>query len=101
MSKIPKGLTDKDMLANFVETETLEDKFIAAEKIENARKKANAAIEPPVQLAKAGFTPALADELGRAILNLKMELKLKGADGVTFKVKREGENIVIVPKYKK
>lgn len=101
MSKIPKGLTDKDMLANFVETETLEDKFIAAEKIENARKKANAAIEPPVQLAKAGFTPALADELGRAILNLKMELKLKGADSVTFKVKREGENIVIVPKYKK
>lgn len=101
MSKIPKGLTDKDMLANFVETETLEDKFIAAEKIENARKKANAAIEPPVQLAKAGFTPALADELGRAILNLKMELKLKGAASVTFKVKREGENIVIVPKYKK
>lgn len=101
MSKIPKGLTDKDMLANFVETETLEDKFIAAEKIENARKKANAAIEPPVQLAKAGFTPALADELGRAILNLKMELKLRGADSITFKIKREGENIVIVPKYKK
>lgn len=99
--KIPKGLTDKDMMANFVETETLEDKFIAAEKIAENRKKANAAIEPPVQLAKAGFTPALADELGRAILQLKMELKLGGASSVTFKIKRDGENIVLVPKYSK
>ena len=39
MAKIPKNLSDKDMIRDYVEEETLEDKFIAAEKeAENARK---------------------------------------------------------------
>ena len=32
MSKIPKGLTDKDMFQNYVEEASLEDTFIKAEK---------------------------------------------------------------------
>lgn len=39
MSKIPKNLTDKDMLKNWVEEETVEDKFLRAEKIEDKKRR--------------------------------------------------------------
>ena len=42
MSKIPKNLTDKDMLKNWVEQETVEDKFLRAEKIEDKRRRERA-----------------------------------------------------------
>lgn len=100
MSKIPKGLTDKDMVQNYVEEASLEDKFIEAEKIADKKRREQAAIEPPAQLAKAGFTPQLTDELGKALLQLKMELYREGVKSFTFKIKRDGENIVLIPKYK-
>lgn len=101
MSKIPKGLTDKDMLQNYIEDESIEDKFIQAEKIEDKKRRERAGIEPPAQLARAGFTPALTDELGRALLQLKMELYREGVQNYSFKIKRDGESIVLTPKYKK
>ena len=39
MSKIPKGLTDKDMMQNYVEEVSLEDKFIEAEKIADKKRR--------------------------------------------------------------
>ena len=101
MSKIPKGLTDKDMFQNYVEEETLEDTFIKAEKIANKKRRERAGIEPPAKLGRAGFTPVLAEELGKALLQLKMELFREGVTNYSFKIKRDGENIVLVPKYKK
>lgn len=101
MSKIPKGLTDKDMFQNYVEEETLEDTFIKAEKIANKKRRERAGIEPPAELGRAGFTPVLAEELGKALLQLKMELFREGVTNYSFKIKRDGENIVLVPKYKK
>ena len=87
MSKIPKNLTDKDMLRDWVEEESIEDTFQQAEQAEKAR-------------AKAGFNAPLMNELGRTLLQLRLELAQKGATGVTYKVKRDGENVVITPKYK-
>ena len=99
MSKIPKNLTDKDMLKNWVEEETVEDKFLRAEKIEDKRRRERAGIEPPAELARAGFSRQLTEELGKALTELKMHLTLKGAKDITYKVKNDGTKIVIAPKY--
>ncbi len=99
MSKIPKGLTDKDMFQNYVEEATLEDTFLKAEKAAEQRRRARAGVEPPAELGKAGFTPELTEALGKALLQLKMELFREGIQKYSFKIKRDGENIVLVPKY--
>ena len=99
MSKIPKNLTDKDMLKNWVEEETVEDKFLRAEKIEDKKRRERAGIEPPAELARAGLTRHHTDELGKALTELKMQLSLKGAKDITYKVKNDGTKIVITPKY--
>ena len=99
MSKIPKNLTDKDMLKNWVEEETVEDKFLRAEKIEDKRRRERAGIEPPAELARAGLTRQLTEELGKALTELKMQLTLKGAKDITYKVKNDGTKIIIAPKY--
>ena len=99
MSKIPKNLTDKDMLKNWVEEETVEDKFLRAEKIEDKKRRERAGIEPPAELARAGLTRQLTEELGKALTELKMQLSLKGAKDITYKVKNDGTKIVITPNY--
>lgn len=101
MSKIPKGLTDKDMMQNYVEEVSLEDKFIEAEKIADKKRREQAGIEPPAKLGHAGFTPQLTEELGKALLQLKMELYREGIKNFSYKIKRDGENIILMPKYKK
>ena len=99
MSKIPKNLTDKDMLKNWVEEATVEDKFLEAEKAMDKKRRERAGIEPPAELARAGLTRQLTDELGKALTELKMQLALKGAKDITYKVKNDGTKIVITPKY--
>ncbi|MCI7260664.1 MAG: hypothetical protein SPK53_06955 [Selenomonas sp.] len=101
MSKIPKGLTDKDMMQNYVEEVSLEDKFIEAEKIADKKRREQAGIEQPAKLGQAGFTPQLTEELGKALLQLKMELYREGIKNFSYKIKRDGENIILMPKYKK
>ena len=85
MKKIPKNLTDKDMVKNYVEEQTIEDQLLRAAKLD----------EPPAQLAKAGFTPELTDQLGKALLAMKMELKNSGVTSYSFKIKRDSDKITL------
>ena len=95
MQKIPRGLTDKDMIKNYVEEETLEQQLLtAAKKAEKLRALAEAEA-PPAPLAKAGFTPELADKLGRELLALKIELANAGVKSYNFKIKRDGDKITL------
>ena len=100
-AKIPRDLSDKDMLKNFVEEDTIETKFVKAEAVQVQKKKEEAEAAPLVNLSRMGFTPALTDELGKALTQLKMELALQGITSYTLKVKREGQNIVLMPKISK
>lgn len=100
MPRIPKNLSDKDMVRGFVEEETLADHFARVEKEEKKERKGEAAAEPPLNLARAGFTPVLMDDLGRALMQLKMELFREGVKNYTFKITRQGERIVLTPKYR-
>ena len=97
-AKIPRDLSDKDMLKDFVEEDTLETQFVKKEAAEVKKKKEEAEDAPLVNLGRLGFTPALTDELGRALTQLKMELALQGISSYGFKVKKEGQKIVLEPK---
>ncbi len=98
MAKIPKGLSDKDMLQGYVEQVTLESQFLAAEEAEDKRRRARAGrSEPEENLALPGCTDARAEALGRALLELKMELFRDGIKNYTMKVKKDGQSIIIKP----
>lgn len=105
-AKIPRGLSDKEMLAAFVEDEeTLEQQFEQAEKNRQHRlsaKQGQAAseAEEDIALALTGFTPELVKELGRALLQLKVDLSLTGVNKYSIKIKRDGQNIVLMPQHK-
>ena len=58
-------------------------------------------VEAPADFLRAGFTPQLTEELARALLQLKMELYREDVKNYTFQIKRDGEKIVLIPKYKK
>ena len=95
MAKIPRGLTDKDMVKNYIEEQTIEDKLVAAEKEAEQVRAAQQLREPPKPLAQAGFTAELADKLGRELLALKMELGASGVKNYNFKTNRDGEKITL------
>ena len=86
--KIPRDLSDKEMLAAFVEDEeTLEQQFEQAEKKRQHRLS-----------AKQGQVAS--EELGRALLQLKVDLSLAGVNKYSIKIKRDGQNIVLMPQHK-
>ena len=98
MAKIPKGLSDKDMLQGYVEQVTLESQFLAAEEAEDKRRRARAGLSKPGKnIALTGFTDELTEELGRKLLELKMELFRDGIKSYTMKVKKDGRSIIIKP----
>ena len=98
MAKIPKGLSDKDMLQGYVEQVTLESQFLAAEEAEDKRRRARAGLSKPEKnIALTGFTDELTEELGRKLLELKMELFRDGIKNYTMKVKKDGQSIIIKP----
>ena len=98
MAKIPKGLSDKDMLQGYVEQVTMEDQFMAAEEAEDRRRRARAGLgKPEKNIALTGFSDELVEELGKKLLELKMELFREGIKNYTMKVKRDGQTITIKP----
>ena len=95
MKKIPRGLTDKDMIKNYVEEQSVEQQMLtAAKKAEKLRRIEEAEV-PPEPLAKAGFTKELTEKLGMELLALKIELAASGVKNYNFKIKRDGEKIFI------
>ena len=101
MPKIPRGLTDKDMVKNYVEEETIEEKLLAAAKKAEKIRESEKLNAPPAQLAKGGFTSELTDKLGRELLALKIELANSGVKSYNFKIKRDGEKITLTVTDKK
>ena len=95
MAKIPRGLTDKDMVKNYVEEATIESQLLTAEKNAERRKQLEEAEAPPEPLAKAGFTKELTEKLGMELLALKIELSNSGVKSYNLKIKRDGEKITL------
>lgn len=101
MKKIPRGLTDKDMVKNFIEEGTIESQLLTAAKKAEKLRLAEEAEAPPEPLAKSGFTKELTEKLGMELLAMKIELSNSGVKSYDFKIKREGEKIILTVKNKK
>lgn len=101
LPKIPRGLTDKDMVKNYVEEETIESQLLTAAKKAEKRRLVEEAEAPPQPLAKAGFTKELTEKLGMELLALKIELSNSGVKSYNFKIKRDGEKITLTVADKK
>lgn len=95
MKRPPRGLTDKDMIKNYVEEKSVEAQLLTAAKKAEKRRIADAADAPPEPLAKAGFTKDLTEKLGMELLALKIELATEGVKDYNFKIKRDGEKITL------
>ncbi len=101
MKKPPRGLTDKDMIRNYVEEQSVEAQLLTAAKKAEKRRLVEDAEAPPEPLAKAGFTKELTEKLGMELLALKIELGASGVKDYNFKIKRDGEKITLTVTDKK
>ena len=97
MGKIPKGLSDKAMIAGFEEEATLEDCFLAHEAREEDKRR-RALREREDDLSRAALTPELLDRLGKELLQLKLDLFAQGVKNYRIDIKREGTTIMLAPK---
>lgn len=98
MSKIPKNLSDKDMLKNFVEEPTLESMFMeAGEKMEKKVAKRAADEHPGKDIRIAYLTQDVIDKIGKLLLELKVDLYKEGIVDYRMNVHREGKNIILSP----
>ena len=95
MAKIPKDLSDKDMMQGFEEEETLAEVLLKKERQEEECARAQAAQEPPADLARAGLSSAQADELGRALMELKLALAQEGVQQYRLKIRRKDRQVII------
>ena len=95
VAKIPKNRSDKDMMQGFEEEETLSEVLLRKERQAEERARAQAAQEPPADLARAGLTSAQVDELGRALLELKLALAQEGLQQYRLKIQRKGRQVII------
>lgn len=97
MAKIPKGLSDKDMLSGYVEDVSMEDQFMAAEAAEDKKRREKIFGTSKNSLSMSGLDDETLEKLGRKLLELKMELFSDGIKNYHLKVKKEGYDIIITP----
>lgn len=91
--KIKKNLSDQEMLANWQEKETFENvvQDDSNDKEQNNRKTAAS------NMAADFFTPELQEKVGKALLELKLNLYKQGIVDYKIKVGCEGDQIVLKP----
>lgn len=83
------------MMQGFEEEETLAEVLLKRERQEEERARLQAAQEPPAELARAGLSSAQVDELGRALMELKLFLAQEGVQHYRLKIQRKGRQVVI------
>ena len=95
MAKIPKGLSDTAMMQGHEGEETLEETLLRREQEAEERARRAAAKEPPADLARAGLSSAQVDELGRALMELKLALAQEGVQHYRLKIQRKDRQVII------
>jgi hypothetical protein len=92
MAKIPKNLSDKSMMGNYTEQITFENDIfteeIAAPKMVKPIKKESAYVSE-------FFTPELQEKVGKALLELKVQLYKEGIVDFDIKVARQDKQVVL------
>ena len=83
------------MMQGFEEEETLAEVLLKRERQEEERTRLQAAQEPPADLARAGLSSAQVDELGRALMELKLSLAQEGVQHYRLKIQRKNRQVII------
>lgn len=83
------------MMQGFEEEETLAEVLLKKERQAEERARRQATQEPPVDLARAGLTSAQVDELGRALMELKLMLAQEGVQHYRLKIQRKDRQVII------
>jgi len=96
MAKIPKNLSDKDMVKGYIEEETLADQFQKAEALDKERRRREKEEVQPA-LSIAYLTPDIVARLGRELMALKLQLAQEGVPQFQMKIRRDGYNITLSP----
>lgn len=92
MAKIPRGLADKDMFIGVKEVETFETMLFTEEE---PVAKPKVKTKEKDDLATAFLTKELQEKIGKALLELKLDLYKEGLVDYDIKVAREGKNIIL------
>lgn len=92
MAKIPKGLADKDMFVGVKEIETFET-MVFTEEVPVAKPKVKT--KEKDDLATAFLTKELQEKIGKALLELKLDLFKEGLVDYDIKVVREDKKIIL------
>ncbi|GBG58583.1 hypothetical protein SPFL3102_03404 [Sporomusaceae bacterium FL31] len=91
MAKIPKNLSDNAMMVGFKEKATFENTVF--NEVEEAVKPVKK--EQKENLATAFFTLELQEKVGKALLDIKLDLFKQGVVDFTIKVARQGSQVTL------
>ncbi|GAB6157198.1 hypothetical protein JCM39194_03980 [Desulfotomaculum varum] len=91
--KIRKNLSDEEMLANYKEEITFENAWDDTEVNRSAAKPQSK--EAAREGIHSFFTPELQEQVGRALLELKVQLYKEGIIDYRIEVSREGHQVIL------
>lgn len=98
MAKIPKNLSDKDMLKGWQDDESAEALFLSSPAgKETARTRPSAPKREEKRDRVAYITPDVVDSLEKALLELKVSLYREGIVDFKMNVCRKGNDIILSP----
>ena len=83
------------MMQGHEDEETLAETLLRREQEAEERARRAAAKEPPADLARAGLSAAQTEELGRALMELKLTLAQEQVTNYKLKIKRSGRQVII------
>lgn len=89
-----KNLTDKDMLAGYEEESTFETELLAQEE-PVPKAKSVSKNTAPSDFKSAFFSSELQEDVGKALLELKVKLYKEGILDYKLKVLQEGRQVII------
>ncbi|MCE5286261.1 MAG: hypothetical protein LLG02_10500 [Pelosinus sp.] len=93
MTKIKKNLSDADMLVNWQEETTFETTVLKEEPVQ----KRAAALKDKQSLNSSFLTAELQEKVGKALLELKVELYKDGIVDYDIKVSCRDKQVILVP----
>lgn len=94
--KIQKNLSDADMFKGFTEEETFENAMLRGEGLRQAKIAKKRAVENKQDAFYREFlTEKIETQIGKMLLEIKMEYYKDGINNFYVQVKKEGKNIVL------
>jgi hypothetical protein len=94
MGKIKKNLSDTDMFANWIEKPTFENSVLPEEVPVRPLVKP-VGKEQPKEFNSSFFTPELQEQVGKALLEIKMKLYKQGIVDYKIKVTHNDNQVVL------